>query len=139
MIEIWSTLHNFLAAQICQRREAELYRSSCAGMSSVVHTDEHECSVPYTREPQSTKGEQRRFVFDNVRLAGLAPNVLDEDCWNGQRSLRIISFAALRPLAIAPCTVPLCPEKSAASPAKNNVSSTGVASSRCAPSPPTLA
>ncbi len=41
-------------------------------------------------------------------------------------ALRRISDAARRPLAMAPCTVPLCPEVSVASPAKNNVFSTGM-------------
>ena len=42
------------------------------------------------------------------------------------------SAAARWPLAIAPCTVPLCPLKSVASPAKNRVFPTGAASRRAA-------
>jgi len=47
-----------------------------------------------------------------------------------------ISFAARRPLAMAPWTVPLWPVVSVCSPAKNNVFLTGEASVAWQPSPP---
>ena len=49
------------------------------------------------------------------------------------------SVAARWPLAMAPCTVPLCPLQSVASPAKNRVFPTGAASLRAASLPPARA
>ncbi len=81
---------------------------------------------------------QRRASGDRASVAGCNGIAQSQALNFVPAVMGRISAAARLPLAMAPCTVPLRPPMSVASPAKNNVLSIGRPSASSMPSPPTF-
>src|SRR5690349_15429308 len=95
-----------------------------------------------TRKTSAYARQSMVLCHKRQRLFGPKPCSLLRDFGGGGRGhylpARSTSRAARRPLSIAPATVPVS-SLLVASPAKNSVPRSGLASASCAPEPPTPA